>query len=282
VSRLRELVLGVLAAAALFAGCAAAVALMVGGSNVQPRPPALSASASLDPSETLFGDRVTAMIDVLTSAPAGSVTLDPDFAPYRVEQASTHTTRLSDARSRIRFVYALSCLRTVCAIPSGRVARLIQLPSVQVQAGGLQVEATWRPLVVFSRAATDPDPALRSDEAFATLPQPPSTQWLPMLVGGLALVGLAPLPLLLRRRRSERGFETHEPTGLHAALALARTVAHLTGVERVRAALEDVAVALERGGRTASASRVRAAAWSESDPSPAIAELTAEIEQETA
>jgi hypothetical protein len=278
-SRRGEVIVGAGAAAFVFAVCALAVVVFAGqDAPLRQRGPALSATTTLDPSEVPFGDRITATVDVVTSTPARSVWLQPGFAPYRIERSSRQMLPLSGGRSRVRFTYTLSCLRTACAIRNGQPGRMFLFPAAQVHAGGLQSEADWHRVVVFSRTANDPTPAFRSDEAFVRLPAHPRTHWLVGLAAGLLLFGLSVLPWLLRRPHREQPLD--ERAHLRAALALALTVSQQVAVERVRAALEDVAVGLERGGRIDQAARVRAVAWSEEDPSPAgVAQLTAQVEQ---
>jgi hypothetical protein len=86
---------------------------------------------------------------------------------------------------------------------------------------------------------------------------------------------------LLPRRRPLEATAPSAEARLREALSFARDVAASVSVARVRAALEDLAAELERGGRTAAAARVRVLAWAERRPAAGeVAALTAAIERE--
>lgn len=267
------------AVAAVFAGGAVVAALTRGGGDTTAAP-ALEATASFYPSEVLFGDSVHAEVDVVTSVPARLVRLETNFDPYRVESETRTTIRLSDSRTQTRHRFTLSCLRTACAIEHGQPARMFPFSAAQVSAGGLQVEAVWKPLVVFSRTLAAQSPEPRTDEAFS-LPSHHASGWLAGVGAGVLLFIAALAPFLLPRRRPPEPAAPSAEAHLREALSLARNVAASVSITRIRAALEDVATELEQGGRTAAAARVRVLAWAEREPAVGeVAALTAAIERE--
>jgi hypothetical protein len=268
------------ALAAVFAGGAVVAALTRGGANT-PAPPALEASASFSSSELLFGDSVHAEVAVVTSVPSRLIRLATNFDPYRVESETQTTIRLSDSRTQTRHRFTLSCLRTACAIERGQPARVFPFPAAQVSARGLQVEAAWKPLVVFSRTSAAQSREPRTDEAF-DLPSYHERGWLAGAAAGILLLLIAALaPFLGPRRRLHEHAAPRAEEHLREALSLARNVAASVAVARIRAVLEDVASELEQGGRTAAAERVRVLAWAEQEPAVGeVAALTAAIERE--
>lgn len=269
------------AVAAVFAGGAAFVALARGGGNDAPAAPMLTATTRFDPSELLFGDAVHAEVDVVTSVPDRLVRLETSFDPYRIESETRTTTALSGSRTQIRHRFTLSCLRTACAIEQGQPGRMFMFPAAQVSARGLQVEANWKPLAVFTRTLTARSPTPRTGEAFALSPHHAPSNWPAGLGAGVLLLVAALAPLLLRRRRATEPAARSADAHLREALVLARDVAASVSVARIRAALEDVASELERAGRTAAAARVRLLAWAELEPdADEVAALTATIERE--
>jgi hypothetical protein len=269
------------ALAAVFAGGAVFAALARGGGG-EPAPPMLKATTSFDPSELLFGDPVHAEVDVVTSVPARLIRLETSFDPYRVESETRTTIRLSGSRTETRHRFTLSCLRTACAIEHGQTGRMFTFPAAQVSAGGLQVEADWKPLVVFSRTLAARSPEPRTGET-STLPPHSASSWRTGLGAGVLLLVAALVPFLLRRRRRPEPAASSAETHLREALSLARDVAASVSVARIRAALEDVASQLEHGGRTTAAARVRLLAWAEREPAAGeVAALTAAIERELA
>jgi hypothetical protein len=269
------------ALAAVFA-VGAVFALLTRGDNNARASPMLKATTSFDPSELLFGDAAHAEVDVVTSVPARLIRLETSFDPYRVESETRTTIRLSGSRTETRHRFTLSCLRTACAIEHGRAGRMFTFPAAQVSAGGLQVEADWKPLVVFTRTLAAQSPEPRTGEAFS-LPSHHASSWLAGVGSGALLLIAAVAPFLVPRRRPLEPADRNAEAHLREALSLARDVAASVSVARIRAALEDAASELERGGRTAAAARVRVLAWAEREPAAGeVAALTAAIEQELA
>jgi hypothetical protein len=280
VSRRMEIA-AVVSLAAVFAG-GAAFAMLARGGDEAPAAPMLAATTSFDSGEALFGDAVRAEVDVVTSVPARLIRLETSFGPYRVESETRKTIRLSGSRTETRHLFTLSCLRTACAIEHGQPGRMFMFPAAQVSAGGLHVEADWKPLVVFARTLAARSPEPRTGEAF-TVPSHRASSWPAGIGAGVLLLVAALVPFLLRRRRRPGPHASSAETQLREALSLARDVAASVSVARIRAALEDVASELEHGGRTAAAARVRLLAWAEQVPAAGeVAALTATIERELA
>jgi hypothetical protein len=250
------------------------------GSGKPPASPMLSATTSFDPSEALFGDPVHAEVDIVTSVPTRLVRLQTSFDPYRVESETRTAIHLSGSRTETRHRFTLSCLRTACTIAHGQAGRMFAFPAAQVSAGGLQVEAAWKPLVVFTRTLAAQSAKPRTGEAFI-LPSHHASSWLAGVGAGALLLLAAVAPFLLRRRCPLQAAAPSDEAHLRAALSLARDVAASVSVARIRAALEDVASELERGGRTAAAAKVRVLAWAEREPAAGeVTALTAAIERE--
>ena len=267
------------ALAAVFAGGAVVAALPRGGAGT-PAAPMLEATSSLSSSELLFGDSVHAEVSVVTSVPTRFVQLETNFTPYRVESETQTTIRLSDSRTQTRHRFTLSCLRTVCSIERGQPARMFSFPAAQVSARGLQVEAAWKPLVVFSRTVATQSPEPRTDDAFS-LPSHHASGWRAGVGGAVLLLVAALASLQFPRRRQHEIAAPNPDAHLREALSLARNVAASVSVARIRAALEDVASELEQGGRPAAAGRVRVLAWAGQEPGfGEVAALTATIERE--
>ena len=277
-SRRLEIAVAV-AVAAIFAG-GAVVAVLARGGGSTPAAPTLTATTSFSPSELLFGDSVHAEVDVVTSVPADLIRVETRFDPYRVESETQTTIRLSGSRTQTRHRFTLSCLRTACAIAHGQPGRMFALPAALVSARGLQVEAAWKPLVVFPRTLAAQGPQPRTDQAFS-FPTHHGSPWLAGVAAAVLLFVAALAPFVLRRRRTVELAAPSTEGHLREALSLARNVAASVSVARIRGALEDLASELERGGRSAAAARVRVLAWAEQEPAGGeVAALTAAIEQE--
>jgi hypothetical protein len=282
-SRRRELA-AVAVLVLVFASGAAIAGLTRGESERTAGGPALHASAAFDSSELLFADPVHAEVDVVAaSVPARLVRLQARFNPYRVESTTRTVAQLAPGRTEIRYRFTLSCLHTACAIANGQPGRMFTFPAALVSARGLQVEADWKPLVVFNRLVAEKLPSPRSGEALQRLVPQRASSWPIGLGAGLLLLGAAFIPVLLPRRRPTETAPASAKAQLWEALALARDVAASVSVARIRAVLEDLASELEQGGRSAAATRVRLLAWAEQDPAATeVAALTAAIEQELA
>jgi hypothetical protein len=233
--------------------------------------------ASLTPRTHLFGQTVTAVLEL----PAGS-TVKSSFTPYRVVRRETlreHTT--------VQYRFTLQCLRPACAGAPG-VEHDIALPPIHVSLpGGKSLDGYWPPLREASRLG--PNDLYR--------PQPRGTFMLPerrpanralgiglAMGAGLALVAAGLLGVLWL---APRRFFFHLPerngrpplSELQYALVVTGLAAGGGSNDR-RAALESLAVALDQEGQGELASQARSVAWSPREPrGDAVRQLAAAAQQ---
>ena len=118
----------------------------------------LSYRLTLAPREALFGDAVTAEVDVVVrpeQVSPSSIRIHTDFRPYRVVRA---TVIRADAGKLDRVVYRwrLECLTRAC-LPHGP-EQAVQFRPVRVTWGVRTETAFWPPLrLAWSRAQPEPD-----------------------------------------------------------------------------------------------------------------------------
>jgi hypothetical protein len=284
--------------AAALAGAIGAALLLGGwldeGATSVPRA-GITARATVSPRSHLFGDDVTARLDLLFSTARvspSSVRVEVSFTPYRVDVASRSSSH-EGAMTRFSYVFRLSCLTSAC-LANGE--RLITLPHARVSysapaGGGPGVASVaWPALTTASRlASTDPKQLpLRLRTPAARLPAP-TYRLTPALLEALALGGaivllvvaaallltVAPeslrLPARLRRR-------PRSLSPLERALARVRA-ASANGAGNERRALELLAVELSGSGELDLAGDARRLAWSPGRP-PAedVGELASRVE----
>ena len=247
----------------------------------------LRAVASLHPAAVLYGDPVTAQIDIVydpRAVDSSSLRVEPSFIPYVASSAPT-VEPLGNGVVRLR--YQLTCVTDGC-LPT-RGPRLLRLEPITITglAGGrtVSVTARWPILRVSSRLApsdlsgrirfhsptTPPLPAYR-------LPPGPLSEGLIagaavcVLAGALLLIG--PLATLFRRSRGPR------LSRLDLAIAYVRDSTRRASPDR-RRALALLSEAVDDEGETALAAVAADTAWSEPPPTPAgaaqLAERAAEI-----
>jgi hypothetical protein len=265
------------------------------GSGGTYAPRRILAGAQISPRSSLFGDVLTAQVEVILDPrrydPA-SVQLTPNFAPYVVNSQSRRVETGVGRATMIAFSYSIQCLTASC-IPlmstktrSGDEARTVSFPEVKFSArerGGALVAETvhWPSIVVHSRLSAS-QIALATPEADPT-PALPALRWRisPDLLGALALtlavllaltacwlaasVALQDSKLLIRRLR----FPTHL-TPVERAVLLAQHAASRGEREEERKALQRLAVELSLVGRGDLAGRARRLAWSEESPAPEL------------
>lgn len=235
----------------------------------------LHVQTSLAPRPVLFGDAVTAHVDVLGDA--RSVRVDASFAPW---QATAHETTSGGKRS---FRYTLSCLDSAC------LPRTFRFPPVTVTAQlrngrTVTVRRAWPALAVvgrFSPAAVGaPRPPFRADTAlpapsYAVAPGPLALA-LDVVAGLLAAVAAALVAFELLRRARLRGRFVDTRPPLVRALALVREAERRPPPDR-RKAVALLARTLEEHGLAERAARV---AWSPEQPSPErLEQLADEVER---
>jgi hypothetical protein len=290
------LVLGLAAAAAV---AAVIVTLTAGGTGnrradgLEPGSP-VRARASLFPRGSLFGDSLTARVDIVLDrrvVDAATVRVDGRFSPYRPAGRSELARENAGKVIFLRYTQQLRCLRSACR-PRDSGAR-IQLPpaavtfSLRGPSGGRgSLAVRWPAVNVFSRLdPTDPDTLNANREApwradVISLPAltysispGPAAGLLFAAVALLIVVALALLaPFLPRRERAPRpqpAPTAPPPSPLEQALQVLETDRPGDGaVESRRKALELVGVELGRRGASNLALGARRMAWSEQAPPP--------------
>lgn len=274
---------------ALAALVAAAFALAPGGlaSAGQP-PPSVETEAVLLPRIVLFGDTLTAQVDVTldrSRVDPDSIRVDADFAPWEPVAEPERVRRDGATTTHVRVRFVLRCLTSPC-LPQRETSPL-EFPAARVTfPGGDPIEAPWPVLVVHSRiVSADPvrragagggGPELPWRADVVTMP-PVSYRLAPglavaLLVGGgsvFAAAGIA-LALLALPRRRPAPIAPEEPPApplppLEHALVLLEDPAPPNGVADRRRALELVAEHLaDRDPQLAQVAR--AMAWSEDLP----------------
>jgi hypothetical protein len=285
-----------LALALVVAGVAAAAvvlaALLVGrgSEEAHTRMDPIAASGSLDKRIVLFGDTLTATVDVVVDP----TVIDPDdvrvtwshepwtaVAPPRVEQHESGST------TYVRTTYVLRCLTVPC-VPV-REKETVELEPAAVSYAArigsgtsrLSADVPWPPLVVHTRMS-GLDSAQRDALAapwradMLTLPaasyrvSPGLVLALLVMVGGLLLAVAAVLSFRALPERDPPPEPEPPPppvvSPLEQALALLESTTSTNGAQDRRRALELVAEALERWGDPGLAQTARTLAWSEARP----------------
>jgi hypothetical protein len=264
------------------AAIAAAAALLVpaGTKDQRGAPVKPTMNATLVPRTHLFGEPVTATIEV----PAG-LSVKTGFAPYRVLSRS-----VTQHGRNVRYRFVIDCLSSNCVGGPG-AEHEIRLPPVTIGLpGGKSFVGYWPPLREASRLAPDDlaSPTLRGD---LIEPEGPPAHDHRTLVGILLAVGaalalaaaaavglrrLAWRPSPFRRETSRKN-----PSDLEYALLVTGLAAGGGAGER-RAALESLAVALDRRGLDDLAREARGLAWSPRQPAGESVRRVAESAQRRA
>jgi hypothetical protein len=250
----------------------------------------ISAAATLSPRVVLFGDTLTATVDVVVDR----TVIDPDGVEVRWSHAAwkpvgtpERTRRDSGSTAFLSTTYVLRCLAQPC-VPV-RETEEVQFDAARVSyvapvGGGtrrLTVDAEWPPLIVHSRLA-GPDENRRDALAspwradMVSLPAvsyraSPGFVLALLLLAGVLLVAAAAVILyrLLPEREAPPEPEPEpEPVAspLEQALALLEAPTTANGGQDRRRALELVAEEVERWGDDDLALSARTLAWSEDTP----------------
>jgi hypothetical protein len=237
-------------------------------------------NATLVPRTHLFGQPVTATIDV----PAG-FSVKTGFAPYRV--ISRAVTKHGDD---VRYRFVIDCLSQRCVGAPG-TEREIRLPPATIGLpDGKSFVGYWPPLRQASRLAPGDlaHPELRGSLIEPVRRPPHDHRTLVGILLGVAaatavvaaaLVGLN--RLAWRPAPSWSGPGRKEPSDLDYALLAAGLAAGGGSGDR-RAALESLAVALERHGFIDLALDARGLAWSPRPPAGESVRRLAEAAQRSA
>jgi hypothetical protein len=295
-NRRTVLLLFTVAAAVLIAGVTAW--LVVGGEDEEA--PVLGgellvASTSLEPQGHLFGEQVTARLDIVYDAAqvrAESIRGQPLFAPYTVVARREERESFDDV-ARIRREYVLECLTARCLAPKRGYFTLppVALEYVTTSGPGVQpTSAEWPDLRAASRTGTDDLEGLRVRADVRDLP-PVTYRIRPVAVATIGyllaiLFALAGLALLARalnaravlgpaiaRRRSRL-------SPLERALALVRRSTERGELDSSRRALERLAGELRRTREADLAQDASRLAWRRDHPSgSSVDPLSTEVER---
>jgi hypothetical protein len=307
----RRLVGGLVALSALLA-LVAVVALRDDGSSTVAldRAQALEARVVVSPRVVLFGDTVTARVQVALDRaridPA-SLRVETSFTPWQFVRTPQRIRRDGARATYIETVYVLRCLGPPCVptrASSSREFQAVKLSYEHVGGGRGSTEVRWPVLVVNTRLVSDDfgrrdeyGTAWRAD--LATLPVV-SYRLSPALLLALLLAGAAVLLVGGGRLAYSAIANSEEPlppeppapppppdlTPLERALALLEEPGPLDGAAERRRALEFVAEHFDERDRSLAAS-ARALAWRSGKPAPAesvglAARVREHLDQETA
>ena len=241
----------------------------------------LFVDADVTPRSHLFGDPLTARVDLVFNRAfirPESVRVRARFRPFRIERAMRTRSDHGDS-TRLAIVYRLSCLRRECVAsgPQKKFDFRPALVSYRVRGAASSAEVFWPSVSVASRVGGAElfGPALRA----SVRPLPETTYRIdPTLLAALALAGafvlvlvatalVAPqlprslglrLPAWLRPGRRPR-------TPLELALDRVRA-ASANGRGDERRALENLALELSLSGSDDLARNARRLAWSPRGP----------------
>ena len=256
-------------------------------------PPPVRAEAALLPRIVLFGDTLTARLDV-TVDPARvdpeSVRVRTDFLPWELVQPAERERREGGGTVHLRFDFVLRCLSSPCLPPRDTAPRDFT-PALLTYGGGGRLEVAWPRLIVHSRiadrgAAVGPAgggsrgaPQFPWTADVVSLPgvsyRLPPLLLLGLLLGAGSLLALGGALLAYRALpERERAPEPAPPPPpeppvppLERALVLLEDPQPQDGTADRRRALELVAEALA-GRDEGLAANARALAWREDSPPP--------------
>jgi hypothetical protein len=258
----------------------------------------IEARADLSPRSVLFGDTVTALVEVTLDrnrVDPDSVRIVTDFSPWKRVANPERLRRDGETTTHLRMSFALRCLASFCtsasegAVQDFAQARVTYTPreGADSSADG-SLEVPWPELAVGSRfSATPPQgPDIVASRWRADMLSQPAVSYSigPTLLIGLLLVGgallavgggtLAYVALPHRSRAPRPKAEPTEPllTPLELALALLEDPARVDGAGDQRRALELVAAGLVERGDVKLGQAARTLAWSK--PVPRVAETS--------
>lgn len=290
--RRRLAVVGLAALAA--AGALVAVLALRGDSSTEAldRASALEARVVVSPRVVLFGDTVTARVQVALDrarVDPDSLRVETSFTPWQLVRAPQRIRRDGDRATYVETVYVLRCLGPPCVpsrASSSREFQAVKLSYAQVGGGRESTEVRWPVLVVNTRLVSDDfgrndeyGTAWRAD--LATLPAvsyrlPPALLLALLLAGALLLLLGGGRLAYAAFPRQEEPLPPEPPpappppdlTPLERALALLEEPSPLDGAAERRRALEFVAEHFDDRDRSLSAS-ARSLAWRSGQPAPA-------------
>jgi hypothetical protein len=253
----------------------------------------IAATATFAPRAVLFGDTVTATVDVTvdkTFVDPDEVKVEASFGNWKPVAEPRASREESGDAAYLRTTYVLRCLTRLC-VPA-RDTEEIEFEPAEVSYGALvgegnrrlTVDAEWPTLIVHTRAGTGAEE--RRDVLAApwradlvSLPLfsyrvSPGLLLALLVLGGIALFAVAGI-LVYRAIPDRKPPPEPEPepvpvaTLLEQALAFLEAPASTNGAPERRRALELVADEVESWGDTALATTARSLAWSEHAPESA-------------
>jgi hypothetical protein len=292
---------------AALALAAAAVGVIVGvlilgrDEEETPRPGrfdrTISVRPSLDPRVHLFGDPVTAHLDLRFDkrrVDPNRVFVDTVFRPYEQIGPERRTRRDVGDTVFLRFSYPLQCLTRACG--PGAARRQIRMPPIRVQYFLSDVRARstataeWPAVDVASRLGSFDiqEARWRADLDPPAVSYRVSPGWLAAALGGTALLLALGACLLGWRLLERRPEEEAEAVPIESRPPLERALEHVGLVsangaspER-RRALERLARELERVEQPGLAARARRLAWARGNPeSGEVEELASDVREAT-
>lgn len=307
--------LGLLAALALLAPAC-------GGDNEDtpavPQGRFVATSRLLTPTTHLFGDTVSARVDVVVDRDhldPGRVRLKAEFPPYQRVGEIAVERRDYDRYTRLRYDIKLRCLGLAClagavspgitpagGAPEARRAEKIyrfRPAHVYYDAPGAEkprhLKRVWWPRLEALTRISPSEPGLTfalNTPFRTTISSLPALTYRvsPTLLGSALLLGAALLLVLpgrfawswLRSRRQPPPTEeAPELTPLERALVLVEQARESVDGEDRRKALEVLAVELDTSERAGQAEEARALAWSPTAPSPDAADALVESVRES-
>ncbi len=244
----------------------------------------IAVRADVLPHEHLFGDTLTAQVDVLLDrafVKPESVRIEENFAPFRVQGNVRREREDLGDTTHLRYVYTLDCLRGDPCLPD-QEGRTFEFPDVRVSHVVTEIgdrTTTRVPIAVLTGssrllAANVGEPRFRADPRevpVATYRFSPTTLAVGALgVAGLlvlaALVSIAPLVPIGFAQRWATARRARKRTDLERALAHLRATAPEGESGDVRPALERLASELGRVDSDDLAVQTRRLAWSEPPP----------------
>ena len=270
--------------------------------------PAIQTRSDLSPRSALFGETVTARVDVTLNRSRidpDSIRIATDFEPWRVVGEPHRTRRDGEQTTHLRTTYVLRCLTSACLPPQRPLPVLFTSATVTYDAtgegpSGQQLTLNWPTLYMSSRLAPTalapptlgggstpfempwradllsmPSVSYRVDPEIARIP-------LFAAAGVFGGLGLALAYLGWPRRRPKPTPVPEAPpapilTPLEQALALLEDPVTANGAADRRRALELVAAELALRGNHDLALSARRLAWSQQ--LPAVERTTGIVEE---
>ena len=285
---------------AVLVGVGIAVVLLRGGSNALGGPlgfgarsDPVAAETSISPRVVLFGDTVTAAVDIVFSrrrVQANSLRVVAEFAPWGVLGPPVRERHDSQGTTYLRTTYTLRCVIGPCVPERGTASREFDPVKVTYRRAdgstrAASTEARWPVLVVHSQIVSDDflNPAAVASPWRADVVSLPAVSYrlspglarvIALAVGILFVLAAMVFAVLAIPGRAPRPEPEPEPEPvpvpllppLEHALVLLEADGRLNGSADQRRALELVAEEMELRGEQRLARKARGMAWSEDVP----------------